>query len=216
MARTSLVDKEMKEGVNRLTKQWRDLNRTYEDFARKKIEFAQTVAIIWTKAQELDRKLDSDANQNHFRTQLREIIQSDNKSILSKWVGIGNHAAELLPYANSLPPQRDSLYALSNAIEKNKPIQRWIDSGKLSAESTVREVMALSSPKKIKKNDSKRQRSVSITLEFSKNYQQVAEFLAELITDEMVVSIAADKAFRAALAEELGKEKFLSHAKKFK
>ena len=102
MARTSLVDKELKVGVDRLTKQWRDLNRLYEDFARKKIEFAQTVATIWTKAQELDRKLNSDANQNHFRTQLREIIQSDNKSILSKWVGIGNHAAELLPYANYL------------------------------------------------------------------------------------------------------------------
>jgi len=216
MARTSLVDKELKVGVDRLTKQWRDLNRLYEDFARKKIEFAQTVATIWTKAQELDRKLNSDANQNHFRTQLREIIQSDNKSILSKWVGIGTHAAELLPYANSLPPQRDSLYALSNAIEKNKPIQRWIDSGKLSAESTVREVMALSSTKKNKKNDAKKQRNVLITLEFSKNYKQVAEFLAALLVDKMVVSVAADKAFRAALAEELGKEEFQTHAGKFK
>jgi hypothetical protein len=83
---------------------------------------------------------------------LHEIIQSDNKSILSKWVGIGSRAQELLPFANSLPSQRDSLYVLSTAIDKRKPIKRWIESGKLSSESTVREVMALSSPQKAKKN----------------------------------------------------------------
>ena len=101
MARTALVNAELRIGVSQLTKQWKELNSAYENFARKKIEFAQEIARIWSQAQELDKESDSEANQNHFREQLREIIQSDNKSILSKWVSIGSRAQELLPYANS-------------------------------------------------------------------------------------------------------------------
>ena len=184
MARTALINAELKVGVSQLTKQWKELNSAYENFARKKIEFAQEIARIWSQAQELDKESDSEANQNHFREQLREIIQSDNKSILSKWVGIGSRAQELLPYANSLPSQRDSLYALSTAIDKKKPIQRWIDSGKLSTESTVREVLALSTPKKVKKTEAKRQRTVSVTINFSSNFQRAAELLAPLVFEK--------------------------------
>jgi hypothetical protein len=214
MARTALVNAELKVGVSQLTKQWKELNSAYENFARKKIEFAQDIARIWAQAQELDEDLDSDANQNHFREQLREIIQSDNKSILSKWVNIGNRAQELLPYANSIPPQRDSLYALSTAIDKKKPIRKWIDSGKLSTESTVREVIALSSPKKTKKTEAKKQRSVSVSIEFSGSYQRAAALLAQLVFEEEIASVSSDKAFRSALAEELGEDAFLSLADK--
>ena len=216
MARTALVNAELKNGVIQLTKQWRDLNTAYENFARKKIEFAQEIARIWAQAQELDKESDSEANQNHFREQLREIIQSDNKSILSKWVGIGSRAQELLPYANSLPTQRDSLYALSTAIDKKKPIQKWIDSGKLSTESTVREVIALSSPKRPKKTEAKRQRSVLVTLEFSGNYQRAAELLSQVISEDDVLSVSSDKAFKSALAQELGKDAFHELADKVK
>jgi len=216
MARTALVNAELRIGVSQLTKQWKELNSAYENFARKKIEFAQEIARIWSQAQELDRESDSKANQNHFREQLREIIQSDNKSILSKWVGIGSRAKELLPYANSLPPQRDSLYALSTAIDKKKPIQKWIESGKLSTESTVREVLALSTPKKTKKTEAKRQRSVSVTIEFSGNYQRAAELLSQVISEDDVVSVSSDKAFKSALAQELGRNAFTSVADKVK
>jgi len=216
MARTALVNAELRIGVSQLTKQWKELNSAYENFARKKIEFAQEIARIWSQAQELDRESDSEANQDHFREQLREIIQSDNKSILSKWVGIGSRAQELLPYANSLPPQRDSLYALSTAIDKKKPIQKWIESGKLSTESTVREVLALSTPKKTKKTEAKRQRSVSVTIEFSGNYQRAAELLSQVISEDDVVSVSSDKAFKSALAQELGRDAFTSVADKVK
>ena len=216
MARTALVNAELKVGVSQLTKQWRELNSAYENFARKKIEFAQEIARIWENAQELDKESDSDANQNHFREQLREIIQSDNKSILSKWVGIGSRAQELLPFANSLPPQRDSLYALSTAVDKKKPIQKWIDTGKLSTESTVREVVALSAPKKAKKTEARKQRSVSVTIEFSCNYQKAAELLAQLIQENDIASVSSDKALKSALAQELGKDTFMSVADKVK
>ena len=216
MARTALVNAELRTGVSQLTKQWRELNDAYKDFAVRKIQFAQEIARVWSKAQEFDRESSSDANENHFREQLREIIQSDNKSILSKWVGIASRAEALLPYANSLPPQRDSLYALSTAIDKKRPIQRWIDSGKLTSESTVREVLALSATKKAKKAEAKRQRTVSVTLEFSGNYQRAAELLAQLILEKDITSVSSDKAFRSALAEELGKDAFLSLADKVK
>jgi hypothetical protein len=206
MARTALVNAELKVGVTQLTKQWRELNSAYENFARRKIEFAQEIARIWRQAQELDRESDSDANQNHFREQLREIIQSDNKSILSKWVGIGSRAQELLPYANSLPPQRDSLYALSTAIDKKKPIQKWIESGKLSTESTVREVMALSTPKRRTKTAVRRERNVFVTLEFASDYAFAASCLSEVLRLQEVTSVKSDKAFVSALQQLLGRQ----------
>ena len=206
MARTALVNAELKVGVSQLTKQWKELNSAYENFARKKIEFAQEIARIWSQAQELDRESDSEANQNHFREQLREIIQSDNKSILSKWVGIGSRAQELLPYANSLPPQRDSLYALSTAIDKKKPIQKWIESGKLSTESTVREVLALSSAKKRSKTVVQRERNVFVTIEFASDYAFAALSLAEILRLKEVKGVKSDKAFVSALQQHLGRQ----------
>jgi len=216
MARGELVNAELKQGISELTKQWKALNTAYEDFARRKIEFAQEIARIWEQAKALDKDLGSEANQNHFREQLREIIQSDNKTILSKWVGIGTRAQEMLPFANSLPAQRDSLYAVSTAIEKKKPIQKWIDSGKLSSESTVREVVALTAAKRVKKNAASSQRNVSVSLQFSCTYQRAAELLSQLIAKEDVVVVKSERAFRSALAEAVGREVFSTLSEKVK
>jgi hypothetical protein len=216
MARGELVNAELKQGISELTKQWKALNTAYEDFARRKIEFAQEIARIWEQAKALDKDLGSEANQNHFREQLREIIQSDNKTILSKWVGIGTRAQEMLPFANSLPAQRDSLYAVSTAIEKKKPIQKWIDSGKLSSESTVREVVALTAAKRVKKNAASSQRHVSVSLQFSCTYQRAAELLSQLIAEEDVVVVKSERAFRSALAEAVGREAFSTLSEKVK
>jgi len=197
MARAAIVNAELRQDISELTKQWNALNTAYENFARKKIEFAKEIARLWEQAKALDTDAGSEANQNHFREQLREIIQSDNKT----------------PYANSLPPQRDSLYAVSTAIDKKRPIQKWIDSGKLSPESTVREVVALSSTKRVKKQSASSQRNVSVSLEFSCTYQRAAEILANLIGTEDVVFVKSERAFRSALAEAIGREAFsgLSH-----
>jgi hypothetical protein len=208
MTGTSLVSTELKAGVIELTKRWQELNSAYENFARKKIEFAQEIKRIWEQAQSLDKDSGSETNKNHFRMKLHEIIQSDNKSILSKWVGIGSRAQELLPFANSLPSQRDSLYVLSTAIDKRKPIKRWIESGKLSSESTVREVMALSSPQKAKKNAANKQRYITVTFELSGSFKTAAELLSQLVGEEAVISVSSDKAFKSSLAQELGKEEF--------
>lgn len=216
MTGTSLVSTELKAGVIELNKRWQELNSAYENFARKKIEFAQEIKRIWEQAQSLDKDSGSEANKNHFRMQLHEIIQSDNKSILSKWVSIGSKAQELLPFANSLPSQRDSLYALSTAINKRKPIKRWIESGKLSSESTVREVMALSSPQKAKRNAANKQRYITVTFEISGSFKSAAELLSQLVGEEAIISVSSDKAFKSALAQELGKERFDSVSSKVK
>ena len=156
MARTALVNAELKVGVNQLTKQWRELNSAYRDFTRKKLAFAQKVAKLWDRAKHLDETSFGENNENYLRDELRVLIQSDSKSVLSKWVSIGQNASALLPYAKSLPPQRDSLYALSIATERKQPIQRWISKGSLTSESTVREVLKLTSSKKSKKVPSSR------------------------------------------------------------
>jgi hypothetical protein len=221
MARTALINAELKVGVSQLTKQWKELNSAYENFARKKIEFAQEIARIWSQAQELDKESDSEANQNHFRQQLREIIQSDNDSIRTKWVSIGSHAKELLPYANSLPPQRDSLYELSKAVKNKQPIHRWIRSGKITADSTVRQVSALSKSNAEKKRKPKQsvaasEREVVVTVRFRTNYKRSAQLLSRLIAEQDVVSVSSERAFKSALREEVGEDAFTSIADKVK
>jgi hypothetical protein len=151
MARKALVNAELKVGVTQLTKQWRELNSAYRDFTKKKLAFAQKVAKLWDRAKHLDETSFGENNENYIRDELRVLIQSDSKSVLSKWVSIGQNASALLPYAKSLPPQRDSLYALSIATERKQPIQRWISKGSLTSESTVREVLKLTSSKKSKR-----------------------------------------------------------------
>lgn len=147
MAGKLLVNSSLRTEIAKLSKHWKVLNVAYEDFTKKKIEFAGEIARVWKQALELDAENRTNANQNHFREQLKEFIQSDDKSILSKWVGIGARAKDLLPYANSLPPQRDSLYALALAVQKKQPIKRWISKGELTSESTVRQVFALTQNK---------------------------------------------------------------------
>jgi len=88
--------------------------------------------------------------------------------------------------------------------------------GRLTADSSVREVLALSTPKRAKKAESKKQRSVTVTLEFSDNYQKAAALLSKIIPEEEVVSVFSDKAFKSALAQELGKDVFLKIADKVK
>lgn len=151
MARTALVNAELKVGVSQLTKQWRELNGAYRDFTKKKLAFAQKVSKLWDRAKKMDETEGGTSNENYLRDELKELIQSESKSVLSKWVSIGHNASALLPYAQSLPPQRDSLYALSLASQNKKPIQRWITKGSLSSESTVRQVLTLTSGKKSSK-----------------------------------------------------------------
>jgi hypothetical protein len=202
------VASSIKSSTQSLIRDWKELNQAYQNFAVKKLRFAQQVARIWSEAKALDSEQSGEANQTHLREQLRQIIQSDDKSILSKWVGIGTHAQALLPYADSLPSQRDSLYALSTAINKKKPIQKWIESGKLSTESTVRDVFALTTPKKKTQSVAQRQRTVSVTIEMTGDYEDAARVLAPLVFEKTVVSLRSDKAFKSAIKSELGQEAF--------
>jgi len=160
MARTSLVNAELKVGVSQLTKQWRELNGAYRNFTKKKLAFAQRVSKLWDRAKKMDETEGGVNNENYVRDGLKELIQSESRSVLSKWVSIGHNATALLPYAQSLPPQRDSLYALSVASQNKRPIQRWIAKGSLSSESTVRQVLTLTSGKKSSKVRSSRMMEV--------------------------------------------------------
>lgn len=201
------VDTSIRTSVKTLISDWKELNAAYEDFARKKLLFAQRIKQIWDKAKQLDGKLKGEANQNHFREQLAEIIESDNKSILSRWVRIGDNAKELLPYATSLPPQRDAIYELSLALERKRPIQRWIDSGKLSTESTVREVIALARGKKRSAVVVRKQRNTLVTVEVSGSSADAAKLFSEMLFKTNVVSIKSNQAFTSAIKELLGKER---------
>ena len=51
------VDTSIRTSVKTLISDWRELNDAYEDFARKKLLFAQRIKHIWDKAKQLDGKL---------------------------------------------------------------------------------------------------------------------------------------------------------------
>jgi hypothetical protein len=181
MARGDLVNAELKQGISELTKQWRELNSAYRDFTKKKLAFAQRVAKLWHRAKKLDETSFGENNENYLRDELRVLIQSDSKSSLSKWVSIGQNAAALLPYAKSLPPQRDSLYALSIATERKQPIHHWISKGSLTSESTVRDVLKLTSSMKSKKVPSSRLMEVlKISFPEDDAVEQFSRFRVEL------------------------------------
>jgi len=187
MARTALVNAELRIGVSQLTKQWRELNGAYRDFTKKKLAFAQKVSKLWDRAKKMDESEGGTSNENYLRDELNELIQSESKSVLSKWVSIGHNASALLPYAQSLPPQRDSLYALSLASQNRKPIQRWITKGSLSSESTVRQVLTLTTGKKLSKVKSSKMMEVlrisfpedEVIEAFAKYQNELEQFLNE-------------------------------------
>jgi hypothetical protein len=199
------IDNTLKTSIKTLVNDWKSLNDAYEDFTRKKLLFAQRIKQIWDMAKELDRKQKGISNQNHFRKQLAEIIESDNQSILSRWVQIGDNAKALLPYATSLPSQRDAIYQLSLALKKKKPIQQWIDSGKLSTESTVREVIALTQGRRRTSRSVRQERNTLVTLEVSGSSEDAARLLSHIVFEKNVVSIKSNQAFNSALKELLGK-----------
>ena len=154
--------------VEHLAAEAKDLSKSYADLTERMLKFADRFRTLWDKASALDGNNENGQHKAHFLKVLGEVVRTDNRSIWSRWVTIGKQAKELLPHKAALPPQRDSLYALALATKEGKRLERWIDDGKLTNESTIRDVLSLTR----KKNHSaaaNAQRYVTVTVTLEPN-----------------------------------------------
>lgn len=219
---TAAVTTSFQTQVARLHKDWESVQSAYENLTEKQIRFAERIKSLWDQAKSLDKQQSGESHQNYIRQELQAIIQTDNASILSRWVKIGGQAPNLLPLACSLPAQRDALYEAAKAEEKKQgSLGKWIDKEQIGPESTVREVKALVSGKPksaTKARPAKRKQDSShvvVELRFKKNYGEVAQILRSVIESNDVVQIKSQTAFSESLKEILGKDGYDKIAKKF-
>ena len=211
------VDSSLKKALASLHRDWNSVNSAYENFAEKKLKFAQRVNEVWLQAQELDGTKDG-SNTEFFRNQCQEMIQSTNKTILSKWITIGEHADILLPHVKSLPSQRDSLYAISveaSRLGNKNAISKWIKNGQITIDSTVREVDALRTTTK-KKHSGTSARYVKVTLFIESNYEDSFQLLKNLIQSDKVKKVQSEKSLKSVALASLDEVMFNKISHKFK
>jgi len=217
MSALKTVDSSLKKAVVSLQRDWKSVTSAYENFAGKKIKFAQKVNEIWLQAQELDGSSDGE-NINFFREQCQVMIQSTNKTILSKWITIGENADILLPHVKSLPSQRDSLYAISveaSRLKNKNVIETWIKNGQITTDSTVREVDALRVTTK-KKHTGTSARFVTVTLYIDSTYQDSFNLLKSVIQSDKVKKVQSEKSLKSVAINSLDEDAFNKISYKFK
>lgn len=208
MAKAELVpklDSSFMGNVATLAKEGLALSKAYADVTERILDFAERVHSLWNQSLELDKGDEQGVHRQHLRDQLAKAVKSDNKSIRSRWIAIGQHATELAEIKSSLPPVRDSLYEVALAIEAKKPVTKWAENGDLTPQSSVREIRALRDRTKTKRSAPKKKKRLApktfpaaITLCFE-TYDDAVRILKPLLTSSEGFKILADKTFANAL-----------------
>jgi len=189
------VSQDFKRQVKRLLDEWKPIKQGYADLAKKHLAFAKLIVELWETARTLDRKSKDDLHKDYMRQQLRALVQTDDESILSRWRTIGAQADILLPFAKHLPSDRDHLYQLATAVKKEKPIEDWIDEGKVHPSVSVNEIKLLKTEGVRKKSVAKVTRTQSVTFNFSSDIEaaEIVQILRQAFESERFESIIADK-----------------------
>ncbi len=204
--------------IKKLEVDWKSVKVAYGNLAHKQLIFAQRLKDLWIEAKRIDKQNHRSTHQNIVRVRLCEIIQSDDRSILSRWVTIGSNATALLPYASSLPSTRDALYATAQAAESNKPFVKWIESNQLGPNTSIRDVNALvRGPinKKPNRNKRREQELISVKLTFSGSYAEVAEQLVNILSLETLKDISSHQALQECFKSLIGKDRYQALSVKF-
>ena len=216
MAKTSAlqIDRSFERRVRDLAKEGVAIADSYADLTNRMLGFAAAFKEATDMAAKLD-KGESGIHHKHLMDELKAAIKTDNLSIWSRWNTIGTHAKTLLEYSGSLPPQRDSLYELALAVKENKPVKKWIEGEKVTAESSVRDLRALRKPKtssratNAKRGAGQRRRhlNATVTLCFG-SYEEAANVLSNLLVTNKTFEISSHHAFTEALKVTLGQGVF--------
>jgi predicted NACHT family NTPase len=197
--------------VKQLATEAKDLSKSYADLTERMLKFAERFRELWNHAHTLDGKKANGQHAAHFLKVLGQVVDTQNRSIWSRWVTIGKHAPKLLHYKSALPPYRDSLYELALATKEGKPLDGWIHDKKLSTESTIRDVQSLC--KKRTRTSRPRTHLAAVTLNFD-DYDTAAKTLEEVIVKDVDFTVHSQEAFRQAMKERLG-PKYAKIARRF-
>jgi hypothetical protein len=189
------VSQDFKKEVGQLLERWKPIKQGYADLAKKHLDFAKLIVKLWETARALDRKVKGDLHKDYMRHQLQALVQTDDESILSRWRTIGAQADVLLPVAKHLPSDRDHLYQLATAVKKEKPINDWIDEGKVHPSVSVNEIKLLKTEGVRKKSIAKATRTQSVTFNFSSDIEAgvIVDILRDALKTCRFQSVIADK-----------------------
>jgi hypothetical protein len=189
------VSQDFKRQVKRLLDEWKPIKQGYADLAKKHLDFAKLIFELWETARALDRRSKRDLHKDYMRQQLQVLVQTDDQSILSRWRTIGRQADVLLPVAKHLPSDRDHLYQLATAVKNEKPIQDWIDEGKVHPSVSVNEIKFLNSEGVRKKSVAKATRTQSVTFNFSSDIEakEIVQILRQAFESDKFESIIAQQ-----------------------
>jgi hypothetical protein len=195
--------------VDKLADEGKTLAAAYADVTKRILDFARRFHDLWDRALTLDKGEENGVHRQYLMDALSDAIGTDNKSIRSRWIMIGQHASDLSPIKASLPPQRDSLYEVALALEAKKPVDKWVDEGVLTSQTSVREIRALRKPKARKKKGatSKRHMNASVSLSFA-TYEDAVEQLLSLLRSNHQFDVQSDKAFFEALKAKVDADEF--------
>ena len=201
--------------IKALRDEWMDILETNASLAERTIRFGQHFRELYEKAKQLDGGKKEGIHYEAMRKQLADLVQTNNKSIWSKWNKIGEYAPKLLPYSDKLPSTRDALYATAHVIEDGKNLKSLIQKQEIRPDGTVREIEALHKKPK-RRNVPKAAHTISVTLTFNGEYDDVATALRELVSAACVLTISSQgHTLREALKAQLGKEGYEKVANKF-
>jgi hypothetical protein len=222
MAKSELLPRlnsRFEDSVEKLASEGEALSKAYADVTKRILDFAKRFHDLWIRSQELDKGEEDGVHRKYLRDRLAEAIGTDNKSIRSRWISIGQHAPELSQLKEALPPARDSLYEVALAIEAKKPVAKWVDEGSINPQSTVRELRALRQPKakaKIKSRPKRsRNQNAEVTLFFS-TYDEAVTALIELIINNPSFELSSHKAFLEAIRSRIDANDYEKIAKRFR
>lgn len=215
------IDTSFRREVIELVSEGEEISRISASLTERTLKFASSFKALADKARSLDRTVDGD-HYAFMREQLSKLINTDDKAVRSRWVAIGAQAPKLLPMAESLPASRDTLYQLALAVEAKQPIQKWVEQGKVTSETTFREAQRLRKPPAVKSDQKpppipksvRQPLPAQVTLSFE-TFTDAAAVLADLmLTAKTDFRVSANKAFEHALQEALSDETAYQEAKK--
>jgi len=195
--------------VRQFVAEGKDLAAMHSHLTERLLKFGAKFRELWAHAKKLDAG-DHGTHGDYLRRELIALIGDKGKTIQSDWRTIGEAAPHLLPYKDSLPPTRETLAEIARAQIKGKPIERWIEQEKLGSDSSVREVRALTRPKKAKNRSATAdaQRYVTVTVMLDATYGEAAQLFRSLLDSPQVVKIKSHKSFHEALKSALGPENY--------
>lgn len=199
-----------KQRANSLADEGIRLRQASENLTQELIAFSHS---YWKLSEEA-KNYDQDDDGEHtaeLRRIITEVIGTENRSIHSRWRMIGACAPIFKAHVKSLPSSRDALYELTHTVSERNgsaKLSRWVETKKITPDTSVRDVSALRK-KKPKVSSAEKQRLVTVTVMLDATYAEAAKIFMPLLDCKEVQRISGSSgSFRASLRVALGEEKY--------